>query len=63
LVYTIGIWTESGNPQPIGRHERMLLTLKSEAAQPDSFNFLRPQERLDRFVAAYNEERPARWGP
>jgi putative transposase len=47
-----------GNPQQNGRHERMHLTLKKEATKPASFNFLQQQERFDRFVGVYNQERP-----
>jgi putative transposase len=47
-----------GNPQQNGRHERMHLTLKKEATKPASFNFLQQQERFDRFVKVYNNERP-----
>jgi putative transposase len=47
-----------GNPQQNGRHERMHLTLKKEATKPASFNFLQQQERFDRFVEVYNQQRP-----
>ena len=47
-----------GHPQDNGRHERMLLTLKKEATKPASFNFLQQQERFDRFIDVYNNERP-----
>ncbi len=47
-----------GNPQQNGRHERMHLTLKKEATKPASFNFLQQQERFDRFIEVYNNERP-----
>jgi putative transposase len=47
-----------GNPQQNGRHERMHLTLKKEATKPAAFNFLQQQERFDRFVKVYNNERP-----
>ena len=47
-----------GNPQQNGRHERMHLPLKKEAPQPASFNFLQQQERFDKFVEVYNNERP-----
>jgi transposase InsO family protein len=47
-----------GNPQQNGRHERMHLTLKKEATKPASFNSLQQQERFDRFVKVYNNERP-----
>jgi transposase InsO family protein len=47
-----------GCPQQNGRHERMHLTLKNEATKPASFNFLQQQERFDRFITVYNDERP-----
>ena len=47
-----------GHPQDNGRHERMHLTLKKEATKPASFNFLQQQERFDRFMDVYNNERP-----
>lgn len=47
-----------GHPEQNGRHERMHLTLKKEATKPASFNFLQQQERFDRFIDVYNNERP-----
>lgn len=47
-----------GHPEQNGRHERMHLTLKQEATKPASFNFLQQQERFDRFIDVYNNERP-----
>ena len=47
-----------GHPQQNGRHERMHLTLKTEATKPPSFNFLQQQERFDQFQGVYNNERP-----
>ncbi len=47
-----------GCPQQNGRHERMHLTLKNETTKPAAFNFLQQQERFDRFMAVYNNERP-----
>jgi putative transposase len=47
-----------GHPQDNGRHERLHLTLKKEATKPASFNFLQQQERFDRFIEVYNNERP-----
>ena len=47
-----------GNPQQNGRHERMHLTLKKEATKPASYNFLQQQDRFDRFMGVYNNERP-----
>ena len=47
-----------GNPQQNGRHERMHLTLKQEATRPAAKNFLQQQERFDRFIECYNQDRP-----
>lgn len=47
-----------GCPQQNGRHERMHLTLKQEATKPAAANFLQQQDRFDRFVEEYNQERP-----
>jgi transposase InsO family protein len=47
-----------GCPQQSGRHERMHLTLKKETTKPPAFNFLQQQERFDRFIDVYNNERP-----
>jgi putative transposase len=47
-----------GHPQQNGRHERMHLTLKTEATKPASANVLQQQARFDTFVERYNRERP-----
>ena len=47
-----------GHPEQNGRHERMHLTLKTEATRPASPNFLQQQARFDAFRARYNDERP-----
>ena len=47
-----------GHPEQNGRHERMHLTLKTEATRPASRNFLHQQARFDAFVHCYNQERP-----
>ena len=49
---------EPGQPQQNGQHERMHLDLKRETTRPAGANFLQQQERFDRFVAIYNNERP-----
>lgn len=49
---------QPGHPQQNGRHERMHLTLKQDATQPPSYNFLQQQERFDQFIEVYNHERP-----
>jgi putative transposase len=47
-----------GNPQENGRHERMHLTLKKEAAKPAGENLLQQQEKFDAFIDAFNFQRP-----
>jgi putative transposase len=47
-----------GQPQQNGRHERMHLTLKTEATKPAAANVLQQQARFDTFVGQYNRERP-----
>ena len=47
-----------GHPEQNGRHERMHLTLKTEATKPPSANVLQQQGRFDVFVHRYNEDRP-----
>ena len=47
-----------GHPEQNGRHERMHLTLKTEATRPASENFLQQQVRFDEFIERYNQERP-----
>ena len=43
-----------GHPEQNGRHERMHLTLKTEATRPASANVLQQQGRFDTFVHRYN---------
>lgn len=47
-----------GHPEQNGRHERMHLTLKTEATKPAAANLLQQQARFDAFVQRYNDERP-----
>ncbi len=47
-----------GHPEQNGRHERMHLTLKTEATKPAAANFLQQQARFDTFLERYNHERP-----
>lgn len=47
-----------GHPQQNGRHERMHLTLKQEAARPPAGNAIQQQERFDAFRNEFNTERP-----
>jgi putative transposase len=49
---------QPAHPEQNGRHERMHLTLKKEATKPAAKNFLKQQERFDRFQHVYNQERP-----
>jgi transposase InsO family protein len=57
----LGIWPERiapSHPEQNGQHERMHLVLKQETTRPAGANFLQQQERFDRFVRIYNDERP-----
>lgn len=47
-----------GHPQQNGRHERMHLTLKKETTRPPGMNSLQQQDRFDRFLSEFNDERP-----
>ena len=47
-----------GHPEQNGRHERLHLTLKTEATHPASPNVLQQQARFDTFVERFNQERP-----
>jgi putative transposase len=47
-----------GHPEQNGRHERMHLTLKTEATKPDAANVLQQQARFDAFIDRFNHERP-----
>ena len=47
-----------GHPEQNGRHERMHLTLKTEATKPAAPNVLQQQARFDAFIDRYNHERP-----
>jgi len=47
-----------GNPQQNGRHERMHRTLKKESTKPAGNNLLQQQEKFDRFIEDYNQQRP-----
>jgi putative transposase len=49
---------QPGQPQQNGRHERMHLTLKKETTKPAANNFLQQQEKFDRFIECYNQDRP-----
>jgi putative transposase len=47
-----------GHPEQNGRHERMHLTLKTDATKPAAANVLQQQARFDTFIDRYNQERP-----
>ena len=47
-----------GHPEQNGRHERLHLTLKTEATRPAAPHVLQQQARFDTFVHRYNHERP-----
>jgi len=47
-----------GKPTQNGRHERMHLTLKTQACRPPAANSLQQQARFDDFVTEFNEARP-----
>ena len=47
-----------GHPEQNGRHERLHLTLKTDATRPPSTNVLQQQARFDTFVHQFNHERP-----
>ena len=47
-----------GHPEQNGRHERMHLTLKTEATKPAAANVLQQQARFDTFLEQYNHQRP-----
>ena len=49
---------EPASPQQNGRHERMHRTLKQETTRPPAANLLQQQERFDRFVEVFNQQRP-----
>lgn len=48
------------HPQQNGRHERMHLTLKQEAAKPAAVTFLEQQGKFDDFIETFNTARPHR---
>jgi hypothetical protein len=47
-----------GHPEQNGRHERMHLSLNTEATKPAAANVLQPQARFETFRNHYNHERP-----
>lgn len=49
---------EAGHPEQNGRHERMHLTLKQDAACPPARTLRAQQRQFDRWREEYNNERP-----
>jgi putative transposase len=47
-----------GHPEQNGRHERLHLTLTTDATRPAADNVLQQQMRFDTCVHRYNQERP-----
>jgi putative transposase len=47
-----------GHPEQNGRHERLHLTLQTEATRPAARTVLQQQARFDTFTHRYNYERP-----
>jgi putative transposase len=47
-----------GHPEQNGRHERLHLTLKTDATRPAAVNVLQQQAKFDQFIHRYNHERP-----
>src|SRR5213596_3285351 len=45
-----------GHPEQNGRHDRLPLTLKTEATKPAAINSLQQQMRFDTFVHRFNHE-------
>jgi transposase InsO family protein len=49
---------DPGHPEQNGAHERMHGTLKAETTRPAAHNLLQQQERFDRFLDIFNNQRP-----
>jgi putative transposase len=49
---------QPAHPEQNGQHERMHLTLKIETTRPPADNILQQQERFDKFIQVFNQERP-----
>ncbi|MFT3700187.1 MAG: IS481 family transposase [Kofleriaceae bacterium] len=49
---------DPGHPEQNGRHERMHRDLKLEATKPPERTLEKQQQRLDKFRARFNQERP-----
>lgn len=52
------VYSDPGQPQQNGRHERMHRDLKAQATRPPASGFISQQRRFDRFREEYNEIRP-----
>lgn len=51
-------WIRPGHPEENGRHERLHLTLKYEAATPPQATLILQQQAMDEFKYTYNYKRP-----
>ena len=52
------VFSDPGQPQQNGRHERMHRDLKAACANPSAFDLKAQQRRLNHFVKQYNNIRP-----
>ena len=52
------VFSDPGQPQQNGRHERMHKDLKAYCAKPPSYNLRSQQRKLNEFVKEYNNIRP-----
>ena len=52
------VYSDPGQPEQNGRHERMHRELKAEATKPPAYGFAVQQRKLDAFRKEYNELRP-----
>ena len=52
------VFSDPGQPQQNGKHERMHRDLKASCAKPSSYNMRSQQRSLNKFVKEYNEIRP-----
>lgn len=52
------VFSDPGQPQQNGRHERMHRDLKAECARPPAYDLRTQQRKLNLFVREYNEIRP-----
>jgi transposase InsO family protein len=52
------VYSDPGQPQQNGRHERMHRDLKAQVTRPPAYSFRAQQHRFDAFRKEYNEIRP-----